>query len=415
MSESTSESSEVTNSRSLVLPRNVKLLSAASLLNDIASEMVYPLIPKFLLDTLGGSRFLLGTMEGLADSLASLLKIQFGTWSDRARGRKPFVVFGYLVAAIARPLHAGVTAASQLLLVRLFDRFGKGVRTAARDALIADSSPPSVRGRAFGFHRAMDHLGAALGPLLATLFLLAWPGQLRLMFLLTAIPGAMVVMLLWFGLREPKRHATVAEKEGPPSSRLEKNFVRFLVAMVVFTLGNSSDAFLLVRAEEVGVPGTYLPLLWCVFHIAKSLGNLFAGSWVDRWGPRFMLGVGWAFYAAIYLAFAFATTRGQVIALFLAYAAYYALTEPAEKTMVGMLVPQSRSGAGYGWFHGAIGLAAFPSSLIFGWFYERWGHPAAFAWGAIQAALATALLFAVQLPHAKVNDTDTDRATLAER
>jgi len=398
MSDATEKRSGGAEPQTYVMPLNVKLLALASLLNDIASETVYPLLPKFLLSTLGGNRFWLGAIEGLADSLASLLKIQFGAWSDRARNRKPFVVVGYLVAALARPLHAAVSTPSQLLSARLGDRFGKGVRTAARDALISDSSPPAIRGRAFGFHRAMDHLGAAIGPVLATLYLLVWPDALRSLFLLTAIPGAIVVIVLWCGLREPERHGSESVSGSSTPKPFDKNFIRFLVAMLLFTLGNSSDAFLLVRAEEVGVPVVYLPLLWAVFHVAKSVGNLIAGAWVDRIGPRTMLFVGWGFYATIYLAFAVATSRTAVIALFATYAVYYALTEPAEKTMVSLLVPRSRSGAAYGWFHGAIGFAALPSSMIFGGLYERWGYTIAFGFGALQAVIAMSVLLAVRSP-----------------
>jgi predicted MFS family arabinose efflux permease len=257
----------------------------------------------------------------------------------------------------------------------------------------------------------MDHLGAAIGPVLATLFLLVWPNALRSLFLLTAIPGAIVVLMLWCGLREPEQHGSESMPGSSTPTPFDKNFIRFLIAMLLFTLGNSSDAFLLVRAEEVGVPVVYLPLLWAVFHVAKSAGNLVAGSWVDRIGPRTMLLFGWAFYATIYLAFAVATSRTAIIALFVAYAAYYALTEPAEKTMVSMLVPRGRRGTAYGWFHGAIGFAAFPSSMIFGGLYERWGYTAAFGFGALQSVIAMSVLLAVRSPSATA---DRDGSTNSE-
>ena len=258
----------------------------------------------------------------------------------------------------------------------------------------------------------MDHLGAAIGPVLATLYLLVWPNALRSLFLLTAVPGAIVVLVLWCGLREPEQHGSESVPGSSTPKPFDRNFIRFLIAMLLFTLGNSSDAFLLVRAEEVGVPVAYLPLLWAVFHIAKSAGNLVAGSWVDRVGSRTMLFVGWGLYATIYLAFAVTTNRVAIIALFLAYAAYYALTEPAEKTMVSMLVPRSRSGTAYGWFHGAIGFAAFPSSMIFGGLYERWGYTAAFGFGAVQSVIAMSVLLAVRSP---TDSADHDRPAISVR
>jgi MFS family permease len=377
------------------LPRNVKLLGAASLLNDIASEMIFPLLPQFLITVLGGTRFELGMIEGVADSASSLLKLWFGAWSDRVAGRKGFVIFGYALAAVSRPLLGVVGAPWQLFIARTADRVGKGVRTSPRDALIADSTAADSRGRAFGFHRAMDHLGAAIGPILAAVFLWWWPDNLRLLFLLTLLPGLMVVGILALGLRE----VPLTEPAGAgfhwtlrPFSR---SFRLYLVALIVFTLGNSSDAFLLVRASELGVPVAALPLLWFAFHIVKSGGNLLVGRVVDRIGPRLPLIVGWFVYAAVYLAFALATAAWHAWAFFLVYAVFYALTEPAEKTLVVNLVGPQRKGLAFGWYNFAVGIAALPSSLIFGAIYQRVGPLAAFGWGAGLALLAVVILTAV--------------------
>lgn len=378
------------------LPRNVKVLGTASLLNDVASEMIFPLMPQFLLAVLGGNRFHLGIIEGVADSASSLLKLWSGAWSDRAGQRKTFVVVGYLLAAVARPLIGVATAPWHLFAARTADRIGKGIRTSPRDALIADSSAPAIRGRAFGFHRAMDHFGAAVGPILAALFLLAWPGQLRLLFLLTVIPGIAVAGLLMFGLRE---RPVVSEQREPLRLTLKpfgKNFRLYLLALVVFTLGNSSDAFLLVRAGELGVPTAFLPLLWCAFHVVKSGGNLLAGRLVDKIGPRPLIFAGWLLYAAIYLAFGLASMAWQIWVCFLAYGVFFALTEPAEKTLVTRLAGAGRKGLAFGWFNFAIGIAALPSSLIFGWLYEQFGPLIAFSWGAGLALLAAILLVGVR-------------------
>jgi MFS family permease len=392
------------------LPPNVKLLGATSLVNDIASEMIYPLLPKFLLSVLGGSKFGLGFIEGLADSVAALLKLWSGAWSDRIGRRKGFVVFGYGLAAGARPMIGLITSSWQLLPIRTADRFGKGIRAAPRDALLAESAEPSARGRAFGFNRAMDHLGAAIGPILASLFLLVWPEQYRALFLLTIVPGVAVFCLVLFGLRETVAAPKPAAKKEPFQLTLKKepfqltlkpfdrDFRLFLVSLVVFTLGNSSDVFLLVRAGELGVPTAFLPLLWCVFHIVKSAGSYWSGGVVDRIGPRPLIIVGWMLYAVVYLLFALASEAWQIWALFLVYGVFYALTEPAEKTFVAMLVGGERKGLAFGWFNFAIGVAAMPSSLIFGWLYDQFNALVAFGWGAALAMLAVVLLLGVRKP-----------------
>jgi MFS family permease len=382
------------------LPRNVRVLGFTSLLNDIASEMIYPLMPQFLIAVLGGNKLELGVIEGVADSTASLLKLWSGAWSDRAGRRKGFVVSGYALAALSRPLIGLATAPWHLFAARTADRFGKGIRSAPRDALVADSTPPAMHGRAFGFNRAMDHLGAAIGPLLASAFLLVWPSQLRALFLLTLIPGLVVVCVALLGLQE---QPAITKKNAPQLklAPLDARFRWFLVALVVFTLGNASDAFLLVRAGELGVPVAWLPILWCVFHIVKSSGNAVAGRVTDRIGSRPMLLAGWVVYAAVYLAFAFATTAWHVWALFLTYGVFFALTEPAERKMAAALAGEEKKGLAFGWFNFALGVAALPSSLIFGWIYEAYGAVAAFGWGAALAMLAAGMLTLVsRLPAA---------------
>lgn len=379
------------------LPRNVKLLGWASLLNDVASEMIFPLLPQFLITVLGGNRFQLGVIEGAADSVSSLVKLWSGGRSDLGNRRKPFVVFGYALAAIARPLCGVLWLPWQLFGVRIADRIGKGIRTSPRDALIADSTEPAIRGRAFGFHRAMDHLGAAIGPLLAAAFLFFWPNAMQQMFLWTLVPGVLVVALLVFGLRESAKPKTETPQEEKPHFTwtlrpFDRRFRLYLLSLVIFTLGNSSDAFLLVRASELHVATWLLPILWCVFHVAKSEGNLLGGRLVDRTGPRPMILAGWFYYAVVYLAFALATAAWQVWVLFLAYALFYAITEPAEKTLVANLVGPENRGLAYGWFNCAVGIATLPASLIFGALYQTYGPLAAFGSGAGLALLAAALL-----------------------
>jgi MFS family permease len=374
------------------LPGNVRLLGWASFLNDVASEMVYPLLPQFLITVLGGNRFHLGLIEGVADSASSLLRLWAGMWSDRLGRRRVFVVLGYALAAAARPVIGLATVPWHLLTARAADRLGKGLRTAPRDALIAISAPRELHGRAFGFHRAMDHLGAAVGPMLAAAWLLIWPDQLRALFLATLVPGVLVVVLLLARLREAPVGEARVETAGSSAAKLSPSLRWFLAALIVFTLGNSSDAFLLLRARELGVAVPLLPLLWLAFHVVKSAGNLWLGRLVDRVGPRGPLLAGWLLYAAVYVAFALATEAWHAWALFLVYAVFYALSEPAEKTLVARLGGARAQGRAFGWFNAALGVSALPASLIFGGLYEQLGPQAAFAFGAALALLAVCLL-----------------------
>jgi MFS family permease len=378
------------------LSRNVKMLGGASLVNDIASEMIYPLLPAFLIGHLGGNRFTLGLIEGVADSASSILKLYSGGWSDRAGRRKGFVVLGYALATVARPLVGLLTAPWQLFLVRVGDRLGKGIRTSPRDALIADSTDPSMRGRAFGFHRAMDHLGAAIGPLLAAAFLFFWPDKLQTLFLLALVPGLFVLALVIFGLREVPKAGPTREPLRLTLAPFGRDFRLYLVALAIFALGNASDAFLLVRAGELGVSTAALPLLWTVFHVAKSTGTWVVGHAVDRYGPRWLIVLGWLVNAAVYLAFALATEAWQAWAFFLGYALFASLTEPAEKTFVANLVGSERKGLAFGWFNFAVGIVTLPASLLFGLIYDRMGALPAFGWGAGLALVAAVMLLGVR-------------------
>ena len=384
-------------SRGSGIPRNVRLLGWASCLNDVASEMIYPLLPMFLTSVLHGSRFYLGVIEGLGESVACLLKLWAGARSDRVGQRKAFVVSGYAVSAVARPRSAVATIPAHLFGLRIIDRIGKGTRTAPRDAMIADSTLPALRGLAFGFHRAMDHLGAAAGPLLAAALLAMWPDRLRLVFGLTLVPGVLVVVLLVWGLRE----TTAGQSTTTPIPRTlrppDARFRRLLLAVLVFALGNSSDAFLLLRAGDLGISTAQLPLLWFGFHVAKSAGNLLVGRLVDRVGPQPLLVAGWLVYAAVYFGFAIATSAWQMVALFGSYALYYALAEPSEKTLVAALAGPTQRGQAFGWYHLALGAGALPASVVFGAIYDAWGPTRAFGVGAILAGVAIGLLCTVQL------------------
>lgn len=388
------------------LPPNVKALAAVSLLSDVASEMIYPLLPGFLTGVLGAGAATIGAIEGAAEATASFLKLASGWGSDRMARRKPLVVAGYLIAAIARPLVAIAGTAAHVMAIRVSDRVGKGIRTSPRDALLADSVDPAVRGRAFGFHRAADNFGAVLGPLLA-FALMGWFGMpIRDVFWCAAIPGLIgVVVLMMFVKEVPRRpHASAASQAAPSQAAgaavtepLPGAFRRYLFVLFLFTLGNCTDAFLLLRAAELGVPAAQIPLLWAALHLVKSVSSTPGGALSDRVGRRPLLVVGWIWFAVVYAGLGAASATWHVWALFLAYGVFFGLTEGTEKALVADLAPASRRGAAFGWFNAVVGIGTLPASALFGVVWDAWGSSAAFALGGA-FGLAAAVLFVVLVP-----------------
>jgi len=375
------------------LPRTVFALAAVSLLTDASSEMIYPLLPLFLSSVLGASATTLGAIEGAAESVAALLKLGSGVWSDRLTRRKPLVVFGYALASAVRPLIGLAQSAWQVGALRVTDRIGKGIRTSPRDALIADAVQPSQRGAAFGLHRAGDHLGGVVGPVLAFALLQLFGFSLRSVFLLAAIPAALSLLVLIAGVREEARRSTQdgGVRVGEPAA-LGSEFWKYLSVLFLFALGNASDAFLLLRASALGVAAAHVPLLWAAHHVVKAMANVPGGALSDRIGRRPLIVAGWAVYAVVYLAFARASTAWHVWALFLGYGLYFGLTEGVEKAFVADLVPERLRGSAYGWFNFTLGLAAFPASLIFGVLWDKRGPTTAFGVAAVLAAAASVLL-----------------------
>lgn len=371
------------------LGRNVIALGAVSFLTDVATEMTYPLIPVFLATVLGASATYVGTIEGAAETTAALLKFASGWWSDRVARRKPLVLAGYALASAVRPLIGLAQSAAQVLGIRVADRVGKGIRTSPRDALIADSVDPAIRGRAFGFHNAADNAGAVLGPLIA-FAILRWEGlPLRTVFLLTAIPGALAVLALLFGVREAPRTAP-PKKDGKVDLKASPGgrFWAYLGVLLLFTLGNSTDAFLLLRAGQLGVATSLIPILWALLNLVKALSNTPGGILSDRIGRKPLIAAGWLVYAAVYFLFGRASQTWHAWALFAVYGVYFGLTEGVEKALVADLVPKDRRGAAFGWYNLAIGIGALPASLLFGALWDRWGSATAFNFGALLALLA---------------------------
>lgn len=375
------------------LNKGVVALGWVSLLNDAASEMIYPLLPDFVTRVLGAGPAVLGLIEGVAEATASLAKLAAGWWSDRVRRRKPFVVLGYLVAAVARPLIGVATTWAQVLAIRFADRVGKGLRTPPRDALLAGMTSPKNRGRAFGLQRAMDNAGGLVGPILAALILRFWIREERTLFLLALVPGLAAVLLLV--LKVPEKRQPVDSPRVPPGKPpgLSQPLRIAIAIFGLFTLANSTDAFLLLRARDCGVPVWQLPLLWAFFNGAKAAVGVPGGALSDRIGRVPTITLGWLIYALSYAGFAFATAPLQVWALFGFYALFFAATEGAERALIADLAGERARGRAFGVFHAAVGLAALPASILFGLWWKLFGPRTAFLIGMAISLAATAALF----------------------
>jgi MFS family permease len=385
------------------LPANVVAIGFVSLFNDASSEIIYPLLPVFLASVLGASAGAIGIIEGTAESLSSLLKLFAGYVSDRLQARKGLVVFGYALANLARPLLAFTHSWQQVFAIRLTDRVGKGIRTAPRDALIADNVPVERRGLAFGFHRAMDHTGAVIGPLLG--YLLVWifaanrnaptAHDFTRIFLIASIPGLLAIVVAAFFVREaarPQSHAVSGLRPALSWRGFDGNFKRFLILVALFTLSNSSDSFLILRAHQAGVSIMVIPLLWAAHHVSKVLSSLWGGDLSDRIGRRKLIVSGWLLYAAVYAGFAFVTTNVFVWILFLIYGVYFGLAEGAEKALVADLVRPDQRGTAYGLYNLAFSITVLPASLLMGFVWDWRGPTTAFLLSAALGGSAALLL-----------------------
>jgi MFS family permease len=372
------------------LPRPIRLLGWTSLFTDAATEAIYPLLPVFVTRVLGGGALSLGLIEGAADALSSVLKLVAGRLSDRSGRRKPLVVTGYALAGLVRPLVALATSWTHVFAIRLADRVGKGLRGAPRDAMLAALAPEGARGRVFGFHRAMDHAGAVIGPLFAAGYLLTFPDDYRTLFALTIVPGLLALGMLGF---VPDVRASRVGWAGPAGgAELPTTLKRFLVILSLFTLGNSTDAFLLLRLTDAGLATAYLPLAWAGLHLVKSALSTAGGALSDRFGRVRLIVAGWLLYALVYAGFAESATLSGLLAWFAVYGVYFALVEGGEKALVADLAPASAQGTAFGWYNAVLGLGALSSSVLFGLLWDAYGARTAFHTGAALALAAAAWL-----------------------
>lgn len=439
------------------IPLAVVMLGFVSLFTDAATEMIYPLVPVFVA-SLGSGAIVLGFIEGIAETTSSLLKLFSGILSDKTGKRKILVAIGYAISSFIRPLTGIVTDAWQIIFVRMFDRVGKGIRTAPRDALIAASVPESIRGKSYGFHRSMDHAGAVIGPFIAIIILFVLftvfnindsVKALRLTFLFALIPGILSVLTIVFFVNEGNNNKISEKKFRFSLKNFDRNFIFYLLVIIIFTLGNSSDAFLLFRAGEtinkskalfniiknirplndlVSAFGNtesqvkvvnilFLPVIWAFFHIIKVIFSTPLGALSDRVGRKIVINIGWGIYTIVYMGFAlivFLPADFQITAtfiLFAIYALFYAFSEGAEKAFVADLVNAENKGSAFGMYNFAVGLSALPASIIFGFLYSffdlkfpGFGGTVAFGFGALLALTSMLLMaFIVKEPNKEYN------------
>ena len=386
------------------LPKGILVLGLVSFFTDISSEMIYPLLPVFLSSVLGAGALALGLIEGIAESTASFFKVLSGYSTDRTERRKPFIIAGYGISGLVRPLIAFAAGWPFVLAMRFLDRMGKGIRTAPRDALVADMTQQGQRGVAFGLHRAMDHAGAVAGPVVAAALLGFAALSIRNVFLLAAIPSVLVMAIILFFVKEsaPKSAKTHAPLNIYSQWKdLGRSFKYFLAAMFLFTLGNSTDAFLILRLSNAGISASHIAMLWSAHNVIKMISTYTGGRLADGFGSRKLIISGWIFYALIYAAFAFIRTPNILIAIFLLYGVYFGLSEPAEKSLVADTVAPNLRGTAFGCYHFIVGLGALPASIVFGFLWQTVSAEAAFLTGAALAVAASTLMFLSRKPEVK--------------
>src|SRR5881296_1021696 len=387
------------------LPRQVKLFGWVSLLNDFASEMIYPLLPAFVTGVLGGGAQALGALDGAAEFAAAFVKLGAGRLADRARLRGPMIVLGYFIAVVVRPVIAVTGAAWQVIGLRVVDRLGKGLRTPPRDALIADVTPQELRGRAFGLQRGMDHAGAVLGPILAWWLLASGSANVRTVIGASIVPGVMVLVLAVWAVEDGRRRQKAAEVQPrtdpiPPSPAFYRPLPPSLFAISAFYLLRMPDTLIILRSQKLGVPVAIVPLLWAAVHVVRSSSSFLGGAASDRLGPGRTMWVGWLVYAMLAVGMARAGTAAAAWGLFLALGLVSGLTESPERALVARLAGP-RQGSGFGMYHGVTGLAALVGGLALGAVYQagggggRAGGPRAF----IASATLGGLLALVSAAH----------------
>lgn len=370
--------------------RNIFFTGIVSFLTDTSSKMVYSVMPMFLL-SLGASKTSLSLIEGIAESTSALVKTLSGFWSDKIGKNKPFLLIGYGLSALVMPLYAAVSSPLQVLYLRFIERTGKGIRTAPRDSLVAGSVSNGETGKSFGLHKAMDNSGAILGPLIAFLLLFLFPGDFRIIFIFAGIPSVLGILVLIFGIKEAKKNKESLFKQFHFSD-FPKKYYLFLGIIFIFTLGNSTDALLLVKANEVGVKVAFIPLVYLVTSVVSVFLSIPIGSLADKIGKEKILITGYLIYAAVYYGFGVTTSIGAIVALFALYGLYTATTDGIQKAFIADNIDPNKQGTGMGIYNALLGITLLPASLIAGVLYDKVDSSVPFYFGALTAFLSAILM-----------------------
>lgn len=369
--------------------RNVFVAGLVSFFMDVSSEMIYPLVPLFLANVLGANKSVIGLIEGIAESTASLLKVFSGWFSDRIDNRKWLMAAGYGISTLSRPIVALAAGWHHVMGSRFMDRFGKGVRTAPRDAIIAESTEKTHLGRAFGFHRSMDTMGAVVGPALAFFLLNLFSNNYRWVFWLSMIPGIIAVLLIIFFIREKKKDfIPCSERPKLTIKHFNWKFKFFVAIATLFALGNSSDVFLILRAQQMGISTLMIPIVYLMFNLIYSLSAIPAGIAADRFGRKRMILIGFILFAILYYGFAIAKNTETIWLLFGFYGLFMGLTEGIQKAFLATIIPPDFKATAFGVYNTAVGLAMFPASFIGGWLWDKISPSATFYFGSITASLS---------------------------
>ncbi|MDD5508351.1 MAG: MFS transporter [Bacteroidales bacterium] len=370
--------------------RNILFTGLTSFLTDTSVKMVYSVMPMFLM-SIGASKTSLALIEGIAESTASLIKALSGFWSDKIGRNKPFMLIGYGLSALIIPLYTFVVSPMQVLYLRSIERFGKGIRTAPRDSLIAGSVTNGETGRSFGLQKAMDNSGAIVGPLIAFAVLAAMPGNFRILFLLAGIPSIVGIFVIIFGIREAGRskHELFTRFHFQDFS---PRYYFFLCIVFIFTLGNSTDALLLVKANEVGVKVALIPLVYLVANLVSVLAAIPVGNLSDRVGKERILIIGFLIYALVYYGFGVTSSSGAIVALFALYGLYSASTDGIQKAFISDMVDSNKQGTGLGIYNALLGITLLPASLIAGSLYDKVNSRVPFYFGAVMSLVAAMMM-----------------------
>jgi MFS family permease len=377
------------------LSRNVFFTGLVSFFMDISSEMIYPLVPLFLTSVLGVNKSVIGLIEGVAESTASLLKAFAGWFSDRIGRRKSLMIIGYGISVLSRPIIATANIWQQVFASRFTDRLGKGIRTAPRDAIIAESTEPSHFARAFSFHRAMDTMGAVVGPALAIILLELFSNNYRKIFWLSMAPGIIAVLLIIVFIREKRKNpGTGTERPRLTLNHFSWKAKFFIIIATIFAIGNSSDVFLILRAGQVGVPTVMIPAIYLMFNLVYSLSAIPAGIAADKFGRKRIILLGFILFAVLYYGFARAGNVTAIWVLFSMYGLFMGLTEGIQKAFLASIIPQDFKATAFGVYGTCVGLAMFPASLIGGLLWDHVSPSATFYFGAITATIS-AILFVI--------------------